>query len=214
MRILAALLIFAATVASAQEPGAVPPVVPAAEAPQRARASERGLVLELRTDFGLEELLEVRFDDGSTGSINLDDGFAAAVGVSFLPLAEGRFATRASVGLKFTSLQAANGDAFLWSIPLEITENVYAGPFRLAAGPSFLLGTSFSGSDFFENTVYEFGSVAPGVVFEAEWIFAPRSRTGIGMRASWHRFDVNGVSVDGPSLGAVLRADFDLAGRK
>jgi hypothetical protein len=51
----------------------------------------------------------------------------------------------------------------------------------------------------------------PGVVFEAEWLFAPRSRTGIGFRTSWHRFNVNGVSVDAPSFGAVLRADFDLA---
>jgi hypothetical protein len=207
--VVAALMLVVAPLASAQYAPAPPP--PGPLAPSWALATERGLVLDLRTDFGTEELFEVGFSDGSTQSMNLGQGFTAAAGLSFLPFAGGHLATRATLGFMFTSMQASNGDAWLWSFPLEITQVLYIGPLRLGAGPSFLLSPGFTGSDFFGDLDYDFGPVAPGFVFEAEWVFAKQSRTGIGFRSSVHRFDVNGVSVDAPSFGFVLRADFDLA---
>ena len=104
---------------------AAPPKTRAGE-PREARASPLGLVIELRSDFGLEKLNEVEFTTGRRVGMRLNEGISGALGVSFLPLAGGRLSTRLTGGYKFQYLRASNGDAWFTGIPLELTEMVYA----------------------------------------------------------------------------------------
>ena len=188
----------------------VPPPPPAPEEPLRPAASSRGLVLELRNDFGFDRLITVTYANGSHDTIRLDDGFAGAIGVSFLPLAGGRFGSRASVGFKLSAIRGSNGSAWYTMIPLDLVEVAYVGPFRFGAGFSLLIAPRLSGTGFLNERDLRFDP-APGALGEAEWIFAPRTRTGVGVRFAVHRFSATGVDRTAASAGLVLRTDFDLA---
>jgi hypothetical protein len=183
---------------------------PEAERSQ-ARATSRGISVEFRSDFGFAHLFEVEFTNGRRYSMNLNGGLAGAVGVSFLPLADGRLATRAAVGFKLQTLHASNGNAMFTAIPIEVVEVAYAGPFRLGAGASLLVAPRVKGDGFLEGQSRTFAP-APGGLLEAEWLLVPATRTGIGVRASWNRFSAGSFSSGGPAIGLVLRADFDVSG--
>ncbi|WP_242344788.1 hypothetical protein [Anaeromyxobacter terrae] len=214
------MLLLAAQAAAGQEPpgsrGVRPTpeveVAPASSAPERARASDNGLVLELHSDFGFERLVPIEYTDASRTTLHLNDGFAIALGWSFLPLSEGRLGTRVAVGFKLDMLRASNGDALFTGVPVDVMEFAYVGPLRLGAGASVLLWGRTSGSGFLEEARLRFDP-SPGVVLDAEWIVAPRTRTGLGVRASWYRFSWNGVARGGPSIGLVIRADLPVGRR-
>ncbi|HVI94343.1 MAG TPA: hypothetical protein VM753_10075 [Anaeromyxobacter sp.] len=188
------------------------PPPPAPEAPLRPAASSWGLVLELRNDFGFDRLIRVTYANGSHDTIRLDDGFAGAIGASFLPLADGRFGTRATVGLKLSFIRGSNGSAWYTMFPVELVEFAYGGPFRLGAGFSLLVAPRLSGTGFLGDKGMSFAP-SPGGVAEAEWIFAPQTRTGVGVRVAVHQFSTSGVDRTAASTGLVLRSDFDLARR-
>ncbi|BDG03422.1 hypothetical protein [Anaeromyxobacter oryzae] len=177
-----------------------------------ARASARGLVIELRSDFGFERLVEIEYAGGRRNTMHLNDGLVVALGWSFLPLAEGRLGTRAAVGFKVDLLRATNGSATFVAVPVDLMEALYAGPLRLGAGVSVLLAPRVAGSGFLDQEATTFRP-APGVLLDAEWIVAPRARTGIGLRASWYRFESSAGVRDAPSVGVLLRSDLDLARR-
>ncbi len=175
-------------------------------AQDRARASAHGLVLELRSDFGLERLVDVAYPSGRTVRMNLNDGLSVALGGSFLPAAGGRLATRVALGVKLDMVRASNGDALFTAVPVDLMEAAYVGPLRVGAGASVLLWPRIRGAGFLEEAGFRFDP-APGAVLDAEWIVAPRIRTGVGVRGSWYRFSWNGVTRWAPSVGLVLRAD-------
>ena len=176
------------------------------------RATRAGIVVELHSDFGFERLVHVQFSNERRASLELNDGLGVSVGASFLPLAEGRLATRATAGFKIARLRASNGAALFTAFPLELMEAAYVGPLRLGAGLSVLLAPHVSGDGIFAPAHTTFGP-APGAAAEAEWIVSPRTRTGIGLRASWTRFAAEGIARGAPAVGLVVRSDFDVAGR-
>jgi hypothetical protein len=176
------------------------------------RASPLGLVLELRSDFGFERLIEVEFTNDRRIRMNMNDGLAIGAGLTFLPLAGGHLATRITLGVKLDRILAANGSALFIAFPVDLMEAAHVGMFRLGAGVSVLLAPQISGKGMLEGERVAFDP-APGAVLDAEWIVAPRARTGVGVRASWHRFIADGVVRGAPSVGLVIRADLDLVGR-
>ena len=205
--VLAVALVVAVHAARGQE--LVPRV---SDAPDIApRATAFGAVVELRNDFGFTPLVGVHFLDGRRASLTVNGGTALALGVSFLPLAGGRLGTRVTAGAKGQLLWASNGSAGFTAFPVELLEFAYAGPLRIGAGGSLLLWPRLRGSGLFEGAGHGFQS-APSAVAEAEWIVSPRTRTGIGARASWTWLSRGGVTVSGPSVGLVLRADLDVTG--
>ena len=203
--IVTSLLLALARTAVAELPASPAPAAPAAP-----RASSVGVVVELRSDLGFNRLVEIQFAEGRRASLDVNDGTTIAVGASFLPLADGRLATRATAGLKLQLLHASNGSALFSAFPLELVELAYAGPLRLGVGGSVLVAPRLRGSGFLEGQTRTFGP-GPGLLAEAEWIIAPRWRTGIGLRGSWTWLSGGGVSESGPSIGLVLRADFDVS---
>ncbi len=176
------------------------------------RATRAGIVLELRSDFGFARDLDVEFSNDRRASMELNDGLGISAGASFLPLAKGQLATRATVGVKFASLRAQNGSALFIACPVELMEAAYAGPLRFGAGLSVLLAPRVRGDGIFEHASASFGP-APGAVLDAEWIVSTRTRTGVGIRASWYRFSAQGAARGAPAFGLVLRSDFDVSGR-
>ena len=187
---------------------AAPPETRAGE-PRSARASPLGLVIELRSDFGLEKLNEIEFTTGRRVGMRLNEGISGALGVSFLPLAGGRLSTRLTGGYKFQYLRASNGDAWFTGIPLELAEMVYVGPVRLSVGGSLLLEPQLRGNGFLQDQTRRYDP-SPGAVAELEWLVSARSRTGIGVRGTWSRFTADGVTRDGPAIGVVVRTDLAL----
>ena len=179
---------------------------PDAERSREARASPLGIVIELRSDFGLEQINQIQFTTGRKVGMHLNDGISAALGVSFLPLAGGRLGTRLTGGYKVQYLRASNGNALFTAIPVELVEMIYAGPVRFGLGGSVLLEPRLDGSGFLENQSRTYDP-APGAVAEIEWLVSARSRTGIGVRGTWSRFTADGVTRDGPAVGLVVRSD-------
>jgi hypothetical protein len=185
---------------------------PAARPAESPRATPLGLVLEFRSDFGFERLLEFEFTNDRQGVLDMNEGLGISAGVSFLPLAGGRFATRASAGVKAARLRADNGKALFTAFPVELMQVAYLGPLRLGAGAAVLIAPRVRGDGDLENVRIEFDP-APGAVVDVEWIVSARTRTGIGVRGSWHRFASSGTVREAPAVGLVIRADFDLLGR-
>jgi hypothetical protein len=192
---------------------ATAPAAPRAAPTDAARATRSGVVVELRSDFGFQRLVSIGFSDGRRTTMHLNDGLGVALGWSFLPLAGGRAATRLSAGVKVDLLRASNGTATFLAFPVDLMEAVYAGPLRLGAGPSVLLAPRVTATGFLENEARTYRT-APGAVVDAEWIVSPRARTGVGLRASGYRFTAPGAPAQTAlSLGLLIRADFDVAGR-
>jgi hypothetical protein len=178
--------------------------------PARARASALGLSLELRSDFGFGRFVEVEVLSSERRlAMDLNDGLGISAGASFLPLAGGRLGTRLTFGVKAARLRVSNGAALFLAFPLDLTETAYVGPLRLGAGISLLVAPRVSGDGIFEHSRVRFAP-APGAVADAEWMVSPGTRTGIGLRASWHRFSANGTARGAAALGLLVRADFDL----
>lgn len=187
----------------------IPALASASERPAEARATHLGLVLELRSDFGFERINQIQFTTGRRVGMHLNDGISGALGLSFLPLADGRLGTRLTAGYKVQYQRAANGTALFTAIPVELVEQAYAGPLRLGLGGSVLLQPRLTGTGFLEDQTRTYDPV-PGAVAEVEWLVSARSRTGIGVRGTWSRFTAAGVTRNGPAVGLVVRSDFAL----
>lgn len=187
----------------------VPSIAGATGSHRPARASPLGLVIELHGDFGFEKLAEIEFTTGRRVSMHLGDGISGALGLSFLPLAGGRLGTRLTGGYKFQYARASNGNARFTGIPVELMESLYLGPLRIGAGGSVLLEPELTGEGFLEDQSRRYDP-SWGAVVDVEWLVSARSRTGIGVRGSWTRFEADGVKRDGPSVGVVVRTDLAL----
>lgn len=199
---LAAIPLFWAAIAGAAHADA---------GPARARTSALGVTLELRSDFGFGRFVEVQvLGSDRRVALDLNDGLGISAGASFLPVAGGRMGTRLTVGVKAARLRVSNGEALFLGFPVDVTETAYVGPLRLGAGVSLLVAPRLSGDGIFEESRVRFAP-APGALAEAEWIVSARTRTGIGVRASWYRFAANGTARGAAALGLLVRADFDLA---
>ncbi len=208
-------LVLASTVVADPRPGLSLPGEPRPlRAPMpdhryEARATPLGVVVELRSDFGLERITDIEFSTRRKVGMHLNDGISGALGLSFLPLADGRLGTRLTAGYKVQYQRAANGTALFTAIPVELVEQVYAGPLRLGLGGSVLLQPRLTGTGFLEDQTRTYDPV-PGAVAEVEWLVSARSRTGIGVRGTWSRFTAAGVTRNGPAVGLVVRSDFAL----
>lgn len=183
-----------------------------------ASATRAGFVLELRSEFGFEPMLELELANDRRVALNLNDGLGVSAGVSFLPLARGRLATRASAGFKLGRLRASNGKALFTAFPVDLMEAAYLGPLRLGVGVSVLLAPRVRGEGILEHASRAFDP-APGAIADVEWLVSSRTRTGIGLRASWYRFASKSTPAspssreDVPSLGLIVRSDLALSRR-
>ncbi|ACG74257.1 conserved hypothetical protein [Anaeromyxobacter sp. K] len=197
----------------AAEPApAVPAPPPQVERAAPERVAPAGLIVELHSDFGLRRFIALEYTSGRRFGLALQDGISAAVGASVLRLAGGRLSTRVTAGFKLQLVRASNGSATFTAFPVELAESLELGPLRLGAGASVLLAPTLRGRGFLEGARIDFDP-APGAVLDAEWLVSRRSRTGIGLRASWHHYQGGGVRRGAPAIGLVVRSELGTGGR-
>jgi hypothetical protein len=158
-------------------------------------------------DFGFTDLLKVELTDGSSRSITANQGMFLALGV-VVPYADGLLETQATVGLKYSGIQASNGSADYLVFPIEVLEAVNVAPFRLAAGLVYVPEPRTSGSGVLSEFDVHFES-SVGLVLQGEWVFsASRSGTrfSFGPRFVLQKLQVRGGGpvIDANALGAVL----------
>lgn len=186
-------------------PPAAPPAIATAAEPAP-RVAPAGLVLELHSDFGLRRFIALEYTSGRSFGLALNDGISAAIGASLLRLAGGRLSTRVTAGFKLQLVRASNGSATFTAFPVELAESLEVGALRLGAGASLLVAPRIRGRGFLDGARIDFDP-APGAVLDVEWLVSRATGTGIGARASWHRFSGEGVRRGAPALGLVVRSN-------
>lgn len=186
---------------------AAPPPAPPAVAPAPAKGppprSPRFItwVIEVGGDHGTKDLYTLVFTN-ETMKVGANTGLFAQFGASFLPLADGRFRTQATIGVKWTGQEASNGSVDYAAWPLEVIETVEIPPLRLGAGLYALLSPTLKGKGFFEplTTTFEdsYGWTVRG---EYRWF----GFVGIGLRYVSNRLVAKGGgSIPAPAFGFVL----------
>jgi hypothetical protein len=186
------------TVRRPAAPAPVPPRTPAPAPPVRFAGT-------LGFDFGFTELLEVELTDGSSRSITANQGVYVSLGIA-VPHLGGRLETQATIGLKYSGIEASNGSANYLVFPLEVLEAVNVAPVRLAAGLVYLPRPSTSGDGVLAGFDVQFES-SLGVVLQAEWVIpSRRGRVSFGPRFVWQKLQVRGGGpvIDANAFGAVM----------
>ena len=187
--------------------GAADGDVPAPAAPPRTPPLR--LVAQIGWDYGSDELVET---SGDGRSLRAGGGTSYAIGVAFLPLLDGRLHTQATIGLKYDTLVADNGDASYVAFPLEVMEFLTFHPFRIGAGVNVNL---FGRVSIDADTLDDSADLEPGIglVLQADlvWRFrgATRGFLTIGPRVVLQELDVEGGgTVTANAYGAALGFTF------
>jgi hypothetical protein len=202
-RTFLAVAVLAAAPALAQLPSS-PLAPPAFQEPAAMNApAPVQWVIDLGGDFGSTQITpDVVFDNGDVRSIKGNQGAFLSAGASFLPFQDGRLRTRATVGVKYNTINASNGSLSFYAFPLEILETLDIRPIRLGVGLYALLGPSVTGSGFAAGADTSFDSTA-GLALRAEFII-PNTEVGIGARYVWNKLTAGNSSYDAPAFGFVL----------
>jgi hypothetical protein len=219
-RVLALVAALAALPAVAQVPAEPPPppppglpppppppglLPPAPLPPPPPRAVE--FYGALGYDVGFHKAVEAHMSDGTTQTIRTNGGVTLAVGADFLKLWQDQLRTRATVEVKYDSIQASNATVDFTSVSLVLLEVANVRPFRLAAGVAYSFGPQFSasGSALVGGTATYDPSL--GFIGQAEyvWPFAlggPEQSISAGLRLVLQKFrDAGGVVTDAGAMG-------------
>ena len=211
---VSALTLALASNARAQAPSTYAPPARPSSPPAAAPALPEppvNFVATFGADFGSTKLIEATMSDGSSKSLKANQGVNGSVGLAFLKLDGGRFATQATIGVEYSAINASNGGVRWLAFPLEIMEMAYLDPIRLGAGLTYLLSPSLKGDGFFAGLDIPLKNSA-GLVLQADWVFrlkaSPRSaKATVGARYVIQslKADLPGAqSVDANAFGIVL----------
>jgi len=201
-RSLLALAVLVAAPARAQGPDD-PFAAPAEAAPVPAgQPAPVQWVVELGGDFGSNKLYSRALTDGSTRSLNGNQGGFLAAGASFLPFQDGRLRTHATLGVKYAAMAASNGSISFYALPLEILETLDVRPVRLGAGIYALLAPNLSGTGAGSDATRNVDSNI-GFAVRAELV-VPHTEIGVGARYVWNKLSVGSGAKDAPAFGFVL----------
>jgi hypothetical protein len=174
---------------------APPPQVPSRRPPQAV-----GFLLELGGDHGTNELYRLVFSN-ETMSVGANTGLFLQAGAAFLPFAEGRARTHATIGIKWTGQEASNGSVDYAAFPLEVIETVDVAPIRLGGGLYALLSPTLKGKGVARPITTTFRN-SLGYTLRAEYRW---NVVGLGLRYVWNRLQARGGgSLEAPAFGFVL----------
>lgn len=164
-------------------------------------------------DYGFNELVTAEMSDGSTQSLSANDGLFLSVGLTFLPLLEGRLETQATIGMKYWAIEASNANLSVLMFPIEVLETFRADPLRLSAGLVYVPGPSTKG----DGLLAPYGGIefdsSVGIVLQGEWL-SPfkngRGQISFGPRFIIQKFQVanGGPVIDANAIGLVMSVAF------
>jgi hypothetical protein len=157
-------------------------------------------MLSLGLEHQPDEFLTVQFTDGETKDLgSFIVGLGGGAAFSLTP--DHKYELQGVLGVRFSSIEASNGDLDFRDFPLELTGHVNLGNVRLGLGPTLHLGGKLSGSGDASALDVEFDTAlgALGVVeYRAQ-------KFGLGLRYSWLDLDAKtGGSIDASSFGALF----------
>jgi hypothetical protein len=193
-----------ATAATAAAPAsAVPVITPPAAPPRRLR-----LCASTGYDYGFEDLLTVRYENGSTDRLAANGGMVLSVGAAWAAVPSGAWELRATAGVKYDLVSGTNGRAYYVAFPLELLAGWNVRPIRLSAGTSLSLAPRVRGSGFLAPADLDLRS-SLGLVGQADWVIPFRAGDGslsVGVRYLWQKMEVSsgGPAHDASALGLAV----------
>lgn len=182
----------------------------AASASVNVQAREIDWYVHAGLDFGGDEMVEVFFDDGESDEINAGELLYVAGGliVQTAPRLNEHLETQLTIGWKFDSVDAENGDVTFSRFPLEALQFVKNGRWRFGGGLTYHLNPTLEGDGVVGDLDVEFDD-ALGVVAQVD--FAANNHLLIGGRLTFIDYEIDDVdaeSVDGNSFGIFAGARF------
>jgi hypothetical protein len=177
-------------------------LVAAAVIPAASHAVDVRPMLKAGFDFGGDTLVTVVFADGSTKSINANEGLYFGGGVSILSDSKD-IETEVSLSYKFTGINASNGSIDWTRFPLEVLVFYRLPQFRLGGGLTYHLSPKLSGSGV-TNANLKFDDSA-GFVLQADYLL---QKITVGLRYTSLQYKVGGASVKSDGVGVTFGISF------
>ncbi len=183
--------------------GAVSCVVLAAMAP---RAEAVDVVLQAGAHFGGDELANATFSNGDSQRIKAGEWLSLSAGVVF-PVSD-VFEIQGTIGWKFDSISADNGDIEWSRFPADLLVFAKAGDHvRVGAGVTYHMAPYATGSGAASNVDIDFEN-AVGWVAEVDYMFGAGSFQGVYLGVNYtaveYKVENTNVKADGSSVGVIL----------
>ena len=154
-------------------------------------------------EHGGDEIVKTYYDNGDNQTIRGGGLLYLAVGGIFptAPVSSPSLETQVSVGWKFDSSTAENGDVDWDRFPIELLQFHKTENWRFGGGLTYHLNPKLEGSGDASHIQADFDN-ALGYVVEVDYL--TNEELMIGVRATFIDYEVNSVSVDGNSIGLLV----------
>lgn len=168
-----------------------------------AHARDVNWMVQGSMEGGGDTLIRVRYDDGDTENIKGGGLFHFAGGVVFRswPRRFPKLETQISLGCKFDSADAKNGDIRWTRYPLELLQFHTTNKWRFGMGLSYHIAPALEGSGFASGLNTELDN-ATGFVLQVERRVT--QQISIGGRALFIDYAFDGDVINGSSFGLVI----------
>lgn len=176
----------------------------AAVVPATSQAAEVRPIFKAGADFGGDTLFTATFASGETSSIDANEGLHVAGGASIGTGIE-NLEVEASIGIKYTAINATNGDVTWTRYPVEALVFYRFPQFRLGGGPTYHLNPKLKGSGVAGGLNVNIDD-AVGVVLQADWLITPK--IALGGRYTILDYKANGVSIKSSGFGISFAIGF------
>jgi hypothetical protein len=172
----------------------------AAAAPLGSHAVEVKPVIKGGVDLGGETIATATFSNGSTESIKANEGAYFGGGASIL-LDSKDIEIEATLSIKYTSINASNGDITWTRFPLEVLAFYRMPKFRLGGGLTYHLSPKLKASGAAGNFNVKVDDAA-GAVLQADY-FLTRKFT-LGGRYTILEYKANGIPAKSNGVGITI----------
>lgn len=156
-------------------------------------------------DFGGDKMVTLEYDDGDESDIRAGELAYINIGM-IVPNGKSDFETQVTIGWKFDSSNADNGDVSFYRFPIEVLQFYKQEKFRIGGGITYHLAPSLDGSGVVSYIEADFEN-ALGFVLEGDILFEPLYA---GLKITNIEYEVKGYDekVNGNSFGIVLGVRF------
>lgn len=170
-------------------------------APARADISA---MVKLGYDFGGDTLTTVPFTDGTTASIDTNEGLLLGGGVA-IANADYTWQTEVTLSWKYQAITAANGDLKWTRWPLEAVTFYQLPQFRFGGGLTYHLNPTLEGDGVVSNINMDFDN-ALGFVLQADYRLD--EAIAFGLRYTVIEYESGGRTYDASGPGLSFSAVF------
>jgi hypothetical protein len=175
-----------------------------AAVPLVSQAADVRPVIKAGFDFGGDKLVTATFTSGSTDSIKANELFYFGAGISILADSKD-IETELTIGYKFDSINANNGDIKFTRYPLEALVFYRFPKYRLGGGLTYHFSPKVSGSGVASSINGNFDD-SLGFVLQADYLIT--QKVSVGGRYTSLKYKVGGASFDSSGVGVTAGMRF------